>query len=372
MRKEVEDRNESKGESKMKTGKWIVVGVAGIVLAGTTRAGSLDPTNAPGPTMHTLEEIYQGLLTTQAQVASNQQAVADMQARMVAAGMQQTSGDMVLIPAGSFVMGACTNVGQESIADAVPQHTVHISPFYMEKHEVTSNLWREVYTWATNKGYAFGNVGSGRDSTHPVQTVNWHDCVAWCNARSQRDGFTPCYTNANGSYYTNSAIPLAGDCNWSANGYRLPTEAEWEKATRGGVANRRYPWDDANTIQHARANYYAVPADSTYDTSPTTGYHPDTVAPNPRTLPVGSFAPNGYDICDVAGNVYEWCWDWYSSTYYTNSPPENPTGPASGATRVLRGGSWGIQAPWSRCASRDNDDPTSEFTGVGFRCARGL
>jgi len=369
---------------------------AGVMLAGNIRAGSLTPPEAPAPTMNTLAELYQKLTNTLAEaqaanqkltnalaevqatkteVQANQQKLAELQQRLVTAGtMQQTSGDMVLIPAGSFVMGATTNVGHESYSDEMPQHTVSISAFYMDKYEVTSNLWAEVYTWATNKGYSFGTDWRGKAATHPVRSVDWYDAIAWCNARSQRDGFTQCYTNANGSFYTNAAAnSFTGGCNWAAGGYRLPTEAEWEKAARGGVANRRFPWDDANTIQHARANYYALPSSYAYDTSPATGYHPAyNTGSTPYTSPVGSFAPNGYGLYDMAGNVYEWCWDWYSGTYYSSSPAADPCGPASGTYRVLRGGSWSGVANYARVADRYNGNPDVENNLIGFRCARGL
>ena len=397
MKKEVGDRksevgmeqSESKGTNNMKTGKWIVWMVAaGLMWASSTWAGELTPPGAPGPTMYTLKELYQkltntlaeaqaanqNLVTTTQQVAALQQQVADLKARLNADGKHVTVGDMVLIPAGSFVMGATTNVGHESYSDELPQHTVYVSAFYMDKYEVTSNLWREVYTWATNKGYSFGTAWRGKAATHPVHNVDWYDAIAWCNARSQRDGFTPCYTNANGTVYTNAAAnSFAGGCNWAANGYRLPTEAEWEKAARGGVANRRFPWDDANSIQHARANYYASPSSYAYDTSPTTGYHPAyNTSGTPYTSPVGSFAPNGYGLYDMAGNLWEWCWDWYSSTYYASSPASDPRGSASGSSRVLRGGSWFSYADCARVASRGSYDPGLESLIIGFRCARGL
>lgn len=356
----------------MKTGKWIGVMVAGVVWAGTVAwAGSLNPTNAPGPTMYSLEDIYRQLLTATQQVAALEQRVADLQARVVSAGLQQTSGSMVLIPAGSFVMGACTNVGHEFQWGELPQHAVTVSAFYMDKHEVTSNLWREVYVWAASNGYAFANAGEGTGGAHPIRAVNWYDAIAWCNARSLRDGFTPCYTNADGSVYTNSVgNSFTGGCNWLADGYRLPTEAEWEKAARGGVPNRRFPWDDANTIQHARANYFANPSSHPYDTSPTAGYHPSHI---PYTSPVGAFAPNKYGLYDMAGNVMEWCWDWYDDTYYSSSSAVDPRGPASGTIRVLRGGNFASYPLSARVANRwSTSPPETAGSYFGFRCVRGL
>jgi formylglycine-generating enzyme required for sulfatase activity len=159
-----------------------------------------------------------------------------------------------------------------------------------------------------------------------------------------------------------------------ANGYRLPTEAEWEKAARGGVANRRFPWDGANTIQHARANYKADPSTYTYDTSPTTSYHPSyNTGGYPYTSPVGSFAPNGYGLYDMAGNVWEWCWDRYQDNYYGSSPGSDPRGPSSGSWRVMRGGVWdSIYTYYVRCAYRRDVNPVNETDDIGFRCARGL
>jgi formylglycine-generating enzyme required for sulfatase activity len=308
--------------------------------------------------MHTLEEIYQKL--------------AAMDQRLRDYGVVETSGDMVLIPAGSFVMGDTFGEGQ---SDELPLHTNTISAFYIEKYEVSGNLWGAVYTWATNHGYAFMRVGLAKAATHPVQTVQWYDCVAWCNARSQRDGFTPCYTNTNGTFYTNSTVAFAGGCNWNANGYRLPTEAEWEKAARGGLAGMRFPWKDANTIQHARANYYADPASYPYDTSPTTGYHPDFFVPDlPYSSPVGSltFSANGYGLRDMAGNVGEWCWDWYLDTYYSSSPATDPRGPATGTSRVVRGDTWAGPAYGARCAARFYSAPDLQNDQVGLRCARAV
>lgn len=354
----------------MKTHHWMAkaIVVAGLIGAGVARAGDLTPPGAPSPTMHTLEEIYQRLNTLE-----ENQAV--IEGKLTSGGMHQMSGNMALIPAGSFVMGGTTNVGHnESQNDEKPQHTVNVSAFYMDKYEVTSNLWREVYMWATNKGYVFAHVGEGKDWAHPVHTVSWYDAIAWCNARSARDGFTPCYTNANGTVYTNaSGNSFAGDCNWAASGYRLPTEAEWEKAARGGVADRRFPWDDMNTIQHARANYVADPVSFAFDTSSTTGSHPwYNNNPTPYTSPTGSFAPNGYGLYDMAGNVGEWCWDWHDASYYSGSPGTNPRGPSSGYGREIRGGAWSVYANDARVAKRNAMTANAVNSAIGFRCVRGI
>ncbi len=389
----------------MKMTPWIlaILVAAGVNKTSTGWAGSLTPSAAPGPTMNTLTELYQKLTNTltevqaanqkltnalaevlatktevqmnQQQVVALQQQVSNLQARLNADGKYVTVGNMVLIPEGSFMMGATTNVGHESFSGETPQHAVSVSAFYMDKYEVTSNLWAEVYTWTTNKGYSFGTEWRAKGATHPLYNVDWYDAIAWCNARSQRDGFTPCYTNANGTVYTNAAThTFTGGCNWSANGYRLPTEAEWEKAARGGVANRRFPWNDGNTIQHARANYNSNPLLDAYDTSPTKNYHPTYDTGNqPYTSPVGSFAPNGYGLYDMAGNAWEWCWDWYAYTYYSTSPATDPRGPTTGTERIMRGGSWYNVANNARCAYRYPSSPHSYgYLALGFRCVRGM
>lgn len=366
-------RNNNEGTNQMKTIQRVIM-LGCILAAGAVRAGSLEPTGAPGPTMYTLEEIYVKLTNTLAQAQANEVRLADLEARLNASGQHVTAGWMVLIPSGSFVMGATTNMGHDSeYFMELPQHTVNIDAFYMDKFEVYGALWLEVYTWATNKGYSFGSNWYSVNINHPVSRVDWYDAIAWCNARSQRDGLTPCYTNANGTVYTNAASnSFDGGCNWAANGYRLPTEAEWERAARGGVANWRFPWSDANTIQHLRANYYATPSVYPYDTSPTQGYHPNFNTTNVfKTSPYESFAPNGYGLFDMAGNVGEWCWDWYDADYYASSPVDNPRGPNYGTQRVYRGGSYNNNAPETRAAARLAASPTTQGGNIiGFRCVR--
>ncbi len=283
--------------------------------------------------------------------------------------------EMVFIPAGAFTMGNATNVfpATEGSTDEVPMHEVQASGFYVAAHEVTKAQWDEVYTWAVARGYSFDHPGSGKATNHPVFGVNWHDVVKWCNARSQREGRDPCYTTNGGIYASGHSAP---DCNWAANGYRLPTEAEWEKAARGGTSARRFPWPDTNTIQHTRANYFSYWSDGhpyyVFDTNPTEGDSPAyAVGGMPFTSPVGSFAANSYGLHDMAGNVREWCWDWYGSGYYQAAPAADPRGPATGNDRVMRGGGWDGYAYECRVAWRLAVAPDHADFNAGFRVVLG-
>jgi formylglycine-generating enzyme required for sulfatase activity len=270
---------------------------------------------------------------------------------------------MVLIPAGSFTMGDSL----DGDVNALPLHTNQISAFYMDRTEVTKALWDEVRVWAVTNGYDLGSVGAGKAANHPVQSVNWYDVVKWCNARSQKEGRTPAYyiSAAQTTVYRTGQVDVQNDwVRWTA-GYRLPTEAEWEKAARGGASGRRFPWADADTITHSRANYGST-TNYAYDISPTRGGHPTfTTNAQPSTSPVGYFAPNGYGLYDMAGSVFEWCWDWSGS--YSSGSQTDPRGPESGSNRVLRGGSWSSSAIDCRAADRSDYDPTHGDYGLGFR-----
>jgi formylglycine-generating enzyme required for sulfatase activity len=279
-----------------------------------------------------------------------------------------TSDGMALIPAGSFTMG--NTIGDSDITDASPTNA-YVSAFYLATNLVTSNLWAGVYAYATSHGYGFDLPGAGKAANQPVQQVTWYDVVKWNNARSQQVGLAPVYyTDAGlGQIYTNGGNGTAVYANWTANGYRLPTEAEWEKAARGGLSGERFPWGD--TISETQANYDGYTGLS-YDLGPA-GYNPlgDYPATSPGTSPVGSFAPNGYGLYDMAGNLAEWCWDWYG-TPYGQPAMNNPTGPATGSYRVLRGGAWFFDAAAARCADRlSGFGPNNSDYYIGFRCARG-
>jgi formylglycine-generating enzyme len=271
--------------------------------------------------------------------------------------------NMVLIPAGSFAMGDSFHEGR---SDELPVHTVYVSAFHMDKFEVTKALWYRVHDWATNHGYKFENRGAGKWVDHPVHSINWYDAVKWCNARSEKEGLVPAYytSPALDTVYRKGRSNLVETCVKWGTGYRLPTEAEWEKAARGGVSGRRYPWADTNRITQARANFYS------------NGGNQYRTGPMPYTSPAGSFPPNGYGLFDMAGNIKEWCWDAYYDGWYSHpgGTEDDPRGPMDHLNnRVLRGGSWFNGTNDSRCAAREGRDANFFVNDyAGFRCVIGL
>ena len=287
---------------------------------------------------------------------------------------------MAPIPAGAFIIG-------NSSGDSDPDHetpnptNVTVSAFYMDTNLVSYSQWLAVFAYATNHAYGFAHAGAGKGPDHPAQSMDWFDAVKWCNARSQQAGWTPAYYQDAGltQVYTNgAATPYV---QWGANGYRLPTEAEWEKAARGGLSGQRFPW--GNTISWSQANYYGVPlalepSGYAYDLSTAIGYDPAFhTGAVPYSSPVGSFAPNGYGLYDMAGNVTEWCWDWYNDDYTLAGSPyaggTDPHGPATSVfgSRVLRGGAYAGVAAAARCANRIEGGPLGSNPTWGFRCVKG-
>jgi len=280
----------------------------------------------------------------------NGQHATNMRYRVFADDLEE----MVFISAGSFERGAEPGVTGTS---------VDVSAFSIAKTEVTKAQWDEVATWAQSHGYDITVAGgAGKAADHPVQSVTWYECVKWCNAKSEKEGRTPVYTVSGSTYKTGESAP---DINYTAHGYRLPTEAEWEKAARGELSGKRFPWGD--TIDHSFANYYANGSAYSYDVSPYTEYtyHPTyNDGTEPYTSPVGSFEANGYGLYDMSGNVWEWCNDWYGS--YT-ADTTDPTGASSGSNRMFRGGSWDYLADSCRVADRGSRDPGSSRSIMGFR-----
>jgi formylglycine-generating enzyme required for sulfatase activity len=186
----------------------------------------------------------------------------------------------------------------------------------VDLYEVSKKKWDSVYAWAITNGYHFSNPGKAKGPAHPVVEISWLDCAKWCNARSEREGLSPCFYLGGNVFKTSDTVP---DCKFDASGYRLPTLNEWRYAARGSLADKRFPW--GNTIQHSQANYMS--GTNAYEVSPAKGGHPDFAKEaQPYTCPVDTFEPNGYGLYNMAGNVTERCWD------------------ISGSNRSLLGGSW--------------------------------
>jgi len=293
---------------------------------------------------------------------------------------------MVLIPGGKFEMGDHYNVGRP---DEKPVHAVHVDSFYMAQHEVTTQQYCDYLNSALSQDlievrdgavYASGGskpycdtrksdpdsrisfdgstftVAAGKQD-HPMVEVAWYGAAAYCNWKSAQEGKESCYDL------------VTWECDFSKNSYRLPTEAEWEYAARGGLKYFMYPWGD--DIDGSKANYWG--SGDPYETDPwprTTpvGYY------NGTQTPAGSDMANGYGLYDMIGNVWEWCNDWYGNTYYSVSPKDNPTGPTSfeRTRRVLRGGSWISGENYCRVTIRSNHFPELSSTPPGFRVVLGL
>lgn len=318
---------------------WVEISADGgttWAVPATTVSGAVGNSVTPGANLR---------ITWDAGVDWNAQTSAQTRFRIKASDLLPDLADFAAIPGGNFQMGD----NLDGMSDA-PVHTVNVSAFYMGKKEVTKAQWDEVRTWGITHGYTDLGTGRGAAADHPVQMVSWYDVVKWCNAKSEKEGLTPCYytDEAQTAVYRADGplAPTNATVNWTANGYRLPTEAEWEKAARGGLAGKRYPLGDSITT-----------ADANYSWG--------------GTVPVGSYAVSGYGLYDMAGNVWEWCWDYYGGGYYSTSPGSDPRGPDSGSERVRRGGSWYQNAVYARCAARNNNSSGDRQDDQGFRLARG-
>ncbi|MFN6017434.1 MAG: SUMF1/EgtB/PvdO family nonheme iron enzyme [Verrucomicrobiota bacterium] len=274
--------------------------------------------------------------------------------------------NFALIQSGDSIMG--NSVTADADISNAPLRTVTLDSFFISKHEITKGDWDNVRSWGTENGYDI-TPGLGKASNHPVQKVSWHDVVKWCNARSEMEGLTPAYytDDAQTTIYKTGTVDVTNaQVKWTANGYRLPTEAEWEKAARGGLSGKRFPWGD--TISHSQANYFRDPYYN-YDKSTTGTYHPTyRIGLPPYTSPAETFGANNYGLHNMAGNVREWCWDRYGN--YDLGNQSNPRGFDSGTNRVCRGGSFDGNASTCRVAYRDYNFSGDSFYDVGFRVVR--
>lgn len=234
---------------------------------------------------------------------------------------------MVLVPAGSFLMGSSDQT------DATPAHQVWIDSFLIDRREVTQAQFEKL---------GFINTAHFKGAAHPMEQVSWPEAARFCNQRSIAEGLQPCYD-----------IETAA-CKFQANGYRLPTEAEWEYACRAGSTQAFFFGNDIRPL----TQYAWFAANSIH-----------------QTHPVGQKRPNPWGLFDITGNVAEWCNDRFDPDYYKSSPTNNPPGPAQGAKYCLRGGAWNSTEDQCRSDKRQGENPGfhdacfgRDF--IGFRCVR--
>ncbi len=281
---------------------------------------------------------------------------------MLGCRLSRASGiGLALIDPGTFAMGDPPRKGGRP--GDPPQHDVRITrPFLIGTHEVTQEQYRKVSgdspSWfaATHTGRT--RVEGRETGRFPVEEVTWYDAIAFCNRLSELEGYPPYYTLADpvreGGSIRDAAVTIAG-----GNGYRLPTEAEWEYACRAGSVGEFHQGVD-NCGREAN-----------FRPGPPTGYgSPSPIDPLDRTAAVGSYPANVWGLHDMHGNVAEWCWDWYGPAYYDASPVADPPGPADGLHRVVRGGSWLVNAASCGSAVRFWRSPDERTNYVGFRVCR--
>ena len=263
--------------------------------------------------------------------------------------------DMIFVEGGTFQMGSSDS---DADSDETP-HTVTVDDFYLHRFEVTNEEFaaflnakgRHEYNgaeWydlddedARIEQHSGTYRTKGSYGKHPVTEVTWYGAVAYCNWKSEELSLQPVYRV--------SGTSVSAD--WNAEGFRLPTEAEWEFAARSRGGSDKW----AGTFSASSLSSYANSSGSA------DGYE--------KTAPVGAFRPNSLGLKDMSGNVREWCWDWYDSDYYGKSPSQNPRGPSTGSNRVYRGGSWFNNPRDCRTANRRNWRPTGSNKRVGFRLA---
>lgn len=236
--------------------------------------------------------------------------------------------EMASIPAGEFVMG-----DDQGADDEKPAHRVRVDAFLIDKHEMTQKAYRAL----TGK-----SPSRFKGDTRPVEQISWYDAVKCCNLRSLREGLKPCYDEQ------------TLKCNFEADGYRLPTEAEWEYACRAGASGKLSFGNSPQDL--AKFGWSKENADRT-------------------THPVGSKAASPWGLYDMHGNVAEWCNDFYGETAYQKADAANPQGPAIGEECVLRGGSWSKSADACRSSARASETPRFADAcfgsdNYGFRCVR--
>ena len=222
-----------------------------------------------------------------------------------------------------------------------PMGPLPIQPFLISRYPITWSEWKTVREWADTHGYDIGRSGQGSGGRHPVRNVSWYEVIKWCNAKSEKDGLAPVYYSGGSVYKSGEQTPLS---NKNANGYRLPTEAEWEWAARGGIKSRGYKYSGSDNIDEV-AWYWDNSSGAEVDIYQGRG-----------TWPVGLKKPNELGLFDMSGNIWEWCWDTVHASY-----------------RALRGGRWSFPAERCAISYRANYGvPSGHADHYGFRTIRSI
>jgi formylglycine-generating enzyme len=288
-------------------------------------------------------------LGTAVNVPGSPGAAAASATKTAPAGADAPPAEFVRIAPGTFIMGS--PLDEPGRFDDETQHPVTLlHPFHMCEHLVTQAEWTYVMGW--NESHFTG------DADLPVENVNWYDCVVYCNTRSWAEKLTPVYTisdqQSEGNHLTSAYVTW----DQSANGYRLPTDAECEYACRAG----------------SRTAFYNGPI-TVQGTSPFCTDDPglDEISwycanSDHRTHPVQTKPPNAWGLYDMAGNVQQWCWDLYEDL--SAAPATDPTGPEVGNLRIWRGGGWAYNPRHCRCAQRGRDEPDGRYRDIGVRLCR--
>ena len=240
------------------------------------------------------------------------------------------------VPPGSFYMGAPPDEPCGDQDDEVPVHRISLTHgFYIQTTEVTQSQWMDIF--GQNPAYYYG-------LNRPVETVSWYDCLNYCNQRSLSEGYRPCYyVDAEFTEIYESGSSVYWD--QTADGFRLPTEAEWEYACRGGTSTSLNNGTEVTVCSGSDPNLNLL------------GRYSNNGGSTDHHTTVGSYQPNAWGLYDMHGNVYEWCWDWYDEDYYGFSPDLNPTGASFGSSRVVRGGACYYDPRYCRSASRTSSGP---------------
>jgi len=243
---------------------------------------------------------------------------------------------MIKVEGSKFFMGSDDGDGSADI-DEQKKHEVTVSNFEISKFEVTVWEWKQ---FVKSKGLKMPKAPKwGWKDKYPMNNITWEEAIAYCNWLSKKEGLTQAY-GKNGPFYT---------CNFQANGYRLPTEAEWEFAAKGGKSSKGYKYSGSNTLDEI-------------------AWHKGNSNGTPHA--VGSKLQNELGIYDMSGNVWEWCWDWYNKDYYKIENSNNPKGPENGEKKSVRGGSWDSQPNYIRPANRISTAPEKTHEFYGFRLVR--